>query len=297
MLLERALTERRQLLHQRAARGHRERRRHPHVVQASLVVIEPEQKRADELAGSGLVPAEPGDDAVGGSRVLDLQHGALAGLIGASRGLGHHAVEAGALEPLQPLDGEGPIARHRREMDRFTNVPDEPLEPRPPFLLRPLAQVLAAGRQQVERDEGRGTLAGQPGDTRRRRVQPHLQRVEIETCGRGDDDLPVHDAAVGQLGQEHVVQLGKVAIERAQITALDEDVTAAAEHDGAKPVPLRLEQERSAISGNVFREPGQHRFDRRCDWKCFRRHGFTYATSSVQGRGSGRNGPCSHVSR
>ena len=45
-----------------------------------------------------LVPAEAGDDAVGGARVLDLDHRALAGLIRPVDRLGDHAVEPGALE-------------------------------------------------------------------------------------------------------------------------------------------------------------------------------------------------------
>src|SRR5690349_19444233 len=124
-------------------------------------------------------------------------------------------------------------------------------------------------------------------------MQPHLQRIEIETLGRGDHDLAVHDAAVRELRQEYVVELGEVAIERTEIAALDEDVAAAAKHDGAKAVPLRLEQER-ALGRNVLRELCQHGFDGRDDWKCVRRHGFTYVTSSAQGRGSGGNGPCTH---
>ena len=46
------------------------------VVQHAVVVVEPEQQRADALAV--LVHAEAGDDAVGGAQVLHLEHGALA---------------------------------------------------------------------------------------------------------------------------------------------------------------------------------------------------------------------------
>ena len=57
---------------------HRERGRDADVMQRALVVVQPEQQRPDERARTGLVPAEAGDDAVGGARVLDLEHRALA---------------------------------------------------------------------------------------------------------------------------------------------------------------------------------------------------------------------------
>ena len=79
-----------------ARRG--EARRDPDVVQRPLVVVEPEKKRTDHRAGAVLVPAEAADDAVGGARVLDLDHLALAGKVLAGKALGDDAVEARALE-------------------------------------------------------------------------------------------------------------------------------------------------------------------------------------------------------
>src|SRR5438093_13394869 len=73
-----------------------------------------------------------------------------------------------------------------------------------------------------------------------------LQRVEVEALRCRDDDLAVEDAAGRQQPLEGVVQLGEVAIERAQIAALDEHARRAAKHDGAKAVPLRFVQEFTA---------------------------------------------------
>jgi hypothetical protein len=50
-----------------------------------------------------LVPAEAGDDAVGGALVLDLEHQALVGDVGEVAALGDHPVEAGALEAGEPV--------------------------------------------------------------------------------------------------------------------------------------------------------------------------------------------------
>ena len=118
MIVERVHPKRRQLLGQLLAPGHRERRGHADVMQPPVIVVQPEQQRSDQLVLSRLVPAEAGDDAVGGARVLDLDHRALAGLVGAVGRLHDHAVEPRAFELRQPLDGLRVIARHRCEVDR-----------------------------------------------------------------------------------------------------------------------------------------------------------------------------------
>src|SRR5436190_907532 len=95
---KRVVAQRRELLDQRAPRRHRERRRHADVVKDTRVVVEAEQERADCLGAAllgALVPAKAGDDAVGGARVLDLEHRPLAGLVARARRLGDDAVEAG----------------------------------------------------------------------------------------------------------------------------------------------------------------------------------------------------------
>ena len=55
-------------------------------------------------------------------------------------------------------------------------------------------------------------------------MQPQLQRVEVEPVRRRDHDLAVDDACRAGSCEDGVVQLGKVAIERPQIAALDVDV-------------------------------------------------------------------------
>jgi hypothetical protein len=63
--------ERGELAAQFGPAGHRERRRHPQVVQVALVVVEAEHQRAGAV--TVLVLAEPGHHAVGGAQVLDLE--------------------------------------------------------------------------------------------------------------------------------------------------------------------------------------------------------------------------------
>ena len=107
-------------------------------------------------------------------------------------------------------------------------------------------------------------------------MQPQLEQVEIEPARRRDHDLAVHDAAVRQTGQQGVMQLGKVAVERTQVAALDEHLGPAAKDDGAEPVPLRLVQERIVGRKHVG-ELREHRLYRRGDGKRRIRHGKSVA--------------------
>ncbi len=91
-------------------------------------------------------------------------------------------------------------------------------------------------------------------------MKPKLKRLEIEPVRRGDHDLPVDHAAGRQIGTQRLVQLRKVAIERPQVPALDEDFGLAAKDDGAKPIPLRFIQEGTARQ--LLGELRQHRLDR-----------------------------------
>jgi len=81
VILHRVLPQRFEQRHQLLADFHIERRRHADVMEIAMLVIETEQERADAFTLAVLVPPEAGDDAVGGARVLDLEHRALARLV------------------------------------------------------------------------------------------------------------------------------------------------------------------------------------------------------------------------
>ena len=57
----------------------------------------------------------------------------------------------------------------------------------------------------------------------------------------GDYDFPVEDAAGRQLRAERIQEFGKVAIEGLFIAALNQDLVAIAEDQGAEAIPFRLE--------------------------------------------------------
>jgi hypothetical protein len=128
------------------------------VVEDAGVVVEAEQQRADRLGAAllgALVPAEAGDDAVGGASVLDLQHRPLARLVRRVERLGDDAVEAGALELAQPRGGDLAVARRRRQVERRRRVREQRLESGAALVLRPLGEALAGRGEEVEGDERR----------------------------------------------------------------------------------------------------------------------------------------------
>ena len=81
MVLERVLAIGREELDQLAALRVGEARAHADVLEASRVVVQPEQQRAECRAFAVLVPAEAGDDAVAVALVLHLEHHALVRLV------------------------------------------------------------------------------------------------------------------------------------------------------------------------------------------------------------------------
>ncbi len=265
VVVERALSERRELAHELLARGHRKRRRDADVLKRAFLVVKPEEQRAHARAGPILVPAKSCDDAVGRSRVFHFDHRALARLVDTVLRFRHHAIKTRAFEPREPVRGRFGVARHRRQIDRWCHPAEKRFEPGPPLAQRRRAKVVSAVGEQIECDERCGRCGRKLGDARCRGMQPHLQRVEIEAMRRGDDDLAV-EHTLGQRRQQCVVQIRKVAIERPQVAALDEEVRWPAKHDCAKAVPFRFVQEAIA-GGQLLGELCQHRLDRRLNGK------------------------------
>ena len=105
------------------------------------VGVEPEQQRADRLR-LGLVQAEAADDAVRRALVLDLEHRARVRLIRVLGVLGDDAVQAGALEVLEPAGGERLVARERRDVERRRGAGQRGLQRGAALPERPRLQVL-----------------------------------------------------------------------------------------------------------------------------------------------------------
>src|SRR5262245_65228960 len=118
-------------------------------------------------------------------------------------------------------------------------------------------------------------------------MKTELERVEVEPVWRRDHDLSVDHGARRQPLEERLVQLGEIAVEGAEVAALDEDVGGAAEDDGAEAVPLRLEEKRAAGRERLG-QLGEHRLDGRLQRSGGNgRPSSRHATPVVARRGSG----------
>src|SRR5205823_4107635 len=137
------------------------------------VIVKAEQERAHGIRAA-LVPAEARYHAVGGARVLYLDHGALAWLVSKPGGLGDDAVEACALEVLEPVLGLVALAGHRRDIHGRLAAAEQPLERRAARALRLAHEVAPADGERVEGNEGGGRLFGELGDARGGRMQAQL---------------------------------------------------------------------------------------------------------------------------
>ena len=72
-------------------------------------------------------------------------------------------------------------------------------------------------------------------------MNPQKQRLEVESLRTDDDDLAVDDTALRKCCQQRIDELGKVAVHRLLVAALQQNVVAIAEHQSAKAIPLRFE--------------------------------------------------------
>ena len=146
-------------------------------------LVEPEQQRADRVR-TRLVHPVAGDHAVGGPRVLDLEHDALVGLVGDRQRLGDHSVEAGALELGEPSLRSGQLGGRWGDVERRAGAGQRvdkrgaALDERSPGVV-----VIAEG-EQVERDERGRRLLGEHPHPRRGRVDALLQRLEVQAVRR-----------------------------------------------------------------------------------------------------------------
>src|SRR6266545_7642165 len=108
-------------------------------------------------------------------------------------------------------------------------------------------------------------------------MKPELQRIKVEPAILDDDDFAVENTAGRQVRPQRLEQFRKVTVQRFFIAALDEDLISVAKNQGAKPIPLGLENPVSA-SRQFANSLGEHRQDRRVHGKI---HAFCYTAQRV----------------
>src|SRR3954454_12833197 len=141
--------------------------------------------------------------------MLDLEHRALAWLVGGIETLGDHPVEPGALEVLEPFLRRRPIARGGREMDRRRGAAEHRFEPGAALTLGGRPQVVVAESQQVPRDEARRRLLGEHLHPRRGGGDAEEERLEVERNVARYDDLAVEHAALREARTKGIGELGE----------------------------------------------------------------------------------------
>ena len=171
------------------------------MVEQALIVVEPEQQRADDWLA--LVVAEAADHAVGAAVVLDLLHaGAVAGLIRQVAPLGDDAVERRA-DLLEPFLGIGESRGRRRQPDRSCAREDillrECFQP-----LAPLARAAASGQrsspsvgQQIEHDQQRRRLLARASSRGSPPDESAAAARRTRSACLGHDDLAIEHEALG----------------------------------------------------------------------------------------------------
>jgi hypothetical protein len=78
-------------------------------------------------------------------------------------------------------------------------------------------------------------------------VETELQRFEVERAVSGDDNLTIEHASLRKRRPQRLNHLGEITVQRLLVAALDQDLVAIAEDQGAKTIPLRLENPASHL--------------------------------------------------
>src|SRR5205807_10396142 len=193
--LERVLAAQRlELFRQRIALGFLDARTMADVDQASFVVVQAEEERADG-AGTFAV-AEAADDAVGGLEVLDLDHAvAVARVIRLAQALGHDAIESGTAEFVEPVVGDFALVRRRRKADQRSvgNLLEESLQQFAALFDRLVGDRFPFHHQKIEREVMRRNLLRELADPRLRRMNALQEIIEGQPPADWYDAFAVDD--------------------------------------------------------------------------------------------------------
>ena len=221
----------------------------PDVMENTLPVVQTQQQRTHPVPV--LVHPISRHRAVGRAVVLRLEHHPLVRDIWEVGRLGDDAVEAGALEAVEPIARLVDRSRGRREMDGRLHRGERLLQSGSTLAERQLHEIRLAKCQEIEGDERRWCLRGQPAHARVGRMDPLLERVEVESRRAGDDDLAVDDDLWREFAAQRIDELREVAGEWTLVSAAEHDFVAVAEHDAPEAVPLRFEDEFGAAGQGV----------------------------------------------
>lgn len=119
-------------------------------------------------------------------------------------------------------------------------VGESPLQSHSAVREWPSAEIFVSLAQEIPQHEGGRALFGEKLDARCSRMDAELQGLEVEAGLTGDDELSVDHRSGRELLQDRGFELGKVAIQGFEVTALQEPLATVSEEQHTEPVPLRL---------------------------------------------------------
>ncbi len=175
---------------------------------------------------------------------LSLSMARLPGWYGRIEALGDHPVEAGPLEPLEPVDRRRPIAGRRGEVDRRPDVGQDALEPA--CAARPGAPSAGRRRPRARMSQATKLAGDSAASIRTRDSAGWIRRSSASKSSRPSPPAmttsPSRTQRSGSEARSRRGQLREIAVERLQVAGLDQDLVAVAEDERPKAVPFRLEQ-------------------------------------------------------
>jgi hypothetical protein len=149
-------------------------------------------------------------------------------------------------------------------VDGRLDAPEDRLEACPALTLRRGAEVLVVQREQVPADEAGRRLRGEHLHPGSGRMNTQQEGLEVQLALPRDHDLAIDDATGREGRPDRIGELREVAVQRLEVTTLDQDLVAVTEDDGPEPVPLRFVEPAIAV-GQAIRRLGQHGLKRRIE--------------------------------
>lgn len=156
--------------------------------------------------------------------------------------LRHHPVQASSLELDEPGTRDSGVVGDRAHEHALVPL-DTALEETTPLGERGLPQVGVSQGEEVEGHIGHRGLTGQAIDSGISGVDSLLERVEVESTRRDQDQLAVDNTAAGQRLPERADDLGEVPLQGSLVPAAQGDLVTVPEDNAAEPVPLGLVQQ------------------------------------------------------